>query len=182
VLIVFHLYTAAFGSVVTHLQRSFHLLLTGAIGFLLYPIAGKKKDLSWVDFLLFCVAFMAFGYIAMNYQEIALRKSMVSPLSTLDYVVGALVILLLLEIARRAVGIVMSLIALIGLLYAIFGPYMPGVLAHRGVSIKDLIDYQIWGLDGVYSMPLSISATYIILFLSYGNLEGNRKTRTSAWG
>ncbi len=95
---------------------------------------------------------------------------MVSPLSTLDYIVGALVIVLLLEIARRAVGIVMSLIALIGLLYALFGPYMPGVLAHRGVSIKDLIDYQIWGLDGVYSMPLSISATYIVLFVILGTV------------
>jgi len=170
VLIVFHLYTAAFGSVVTQLQRSFHLLLTGAIGFLFYPIAGKKKDVTWVDFLFFGVAFVAFAYIAMNYQEIALRKSMVSPLSTLDYIVGALVIVLLLEIARRAVGIVMSLIALIGLLYALFGPYMPGILAHRGVSIKDLIDYQIWGLDGVYSMPLSISATYIVLFVILGTV------------
>jgi TRAP transporter 4TM/12TM fusion protein len=169
-LIVFHLYTAAFGSVVTQLQRSFHLLLTGAIGFLFYPIAGKKKDVTWVDFLFFGVALAAFAYIAMNYQEIALRKSMVSPLSTLDYIVGALVIVLLLEIARRAVGIVMSLIALIGLLYALFGPYMPGVLAHRGVSIKDLIDYQIWGLDGVYSMPLSISATYIVLFVILGTV------------
>lgn len=170
VLIVFHLYTAAFGSVVTQLQRSFHLLLTGAIGFLLYPIAGKKKDVKWVDFLFFGVAVVAFSYIAMNYQEIALRKSMVSPLSTLDYIMGALVIVLLLEIARRAVGIVMSLIALIGLLYALFGPYMPGILAHRGVSVKDLIDYQIWGLDGVYSMPLSISATYIILFVILGTM------------
>ena len=170
VLIVFHLYTAAFGSVVTQLQRSFHLLLTGAIGFLFYPIAGKKKDVTWVDFLFFGVALVAFAYIAINYQEIALRKSMVSPLSTLDYIVGALVIALLLEIARRAVGIVMSLIALIGLLYALFGPYMPGVLAHRGVSIKDLIDYQIWGLDGVYSMPLSISATYIVLFVILGTV------------
>ncbi len=170
VLIVFHLYTAAFGSVVTQLQRSFHLLLTGAIGFLLYPLAGKKKNVTWVDFLFFSVALVAFSYIAINYQEIALRKSMVSPLSTLDYIVGAIVILLLLEISRRAVGIVMSLIATVGLLYALLGPYMPGVLAHRGVSIRDLIDYQVWGLDGVYSMPLSISATYIILFVILGTV------------
>ncbi len=169
-LVVFHLYTAAFGSVVTQLQRSFHLLLTGAIGFLLYPIAGKKKDVKWVDFIFFGVAIVAFGYIALHNQQIALRKSMVSPLSTLDYIMGALVIILLLEISRRAVGIVMSLIALIGLIYALFGPYMPGILAHRGVSIKDLIDYQTWGLDGVYSMPLSISATYIVLFVILGTV------------
>lgn len=169
-LVVFHLYTAAFGSVVTQLQRSFHLLLTASIGFLLYPIAGKKKDVIWVDFLFFGIAVIAFGYIAMNYQEIAMRKSMVSPLTSLDYIMGSLVLLLLLEIARRSVGIVMSLIALIGLLYALLGPYMPGILAHRGVSIQDFIDYQTWGLDGVYSMPLSISATYIVLFVILGTI------------
>lgn len=169
-LVGFHLYTAAFGSVVTQLQRSFHLLLTGSIGFLLYPLAGKKKKAKWYDYLFFIAAFISLGYIAVNYQEIALRKSMTSPLSTLDYFMGALVIVLLLELARRAVGIVMSLIAMVGLLYSYFGPYMPGILAHRGVSLRDIIDYQTWGLDGVYSIPLSISATYIVLFVILGTL------------
>ncbi|MGM0431996.1 MAG: TRAP transporter permease [Spirochaetota bacterium] len=169
-LVVFHLYTAAFGSVVTQLQRSFHLLLTGSIGFLLYPLAGKKKKARWYDYLFFIAGFIAFGYIAMNYNEIALRKSMTSPLSTLDYFMGGMVIVLLLELARRAVGIVMSLIAAVGLAYSYFGPYMPGILAHRGVSLRDIIDYQTWGLDGVYSIPLSISATYIVLFVILGTM------------
>ena len=170
VLVAFHLYTAAFGSVVTQLQRSFHLLLTGSMGFLLYPLAGKRKKSQWMDYVLFIVAFVAFGYIALHYNKIALRKSMTSPLSILDYVMGGVVIVLLLEIARRAVGIVMSLIAALGLVYAYFGPYMPGMLAHRGVSLRDIIDYQTWGLDGVYSIPLSISATYIVLFVILGTM------------
>jgi TRAP transporter 4TM/12TM fusion protein len=169
-LVVFHLYTAAFGSVVTQLQRSFHLLLTGSIGFLLYPLAGKQKKAKWYDYLFFIAGFISLGYIAINYNEIALRKSMTSPLSTLDYFMGGLVLVLLLELARRAVGIVMSLIAAVGLLYAYFGPYMPGILAHRGVSLRDIIDYQTWGLDGVYSIPLSISATYIVLFVILGTM------------
>ena len=170
VLVVFHVYTAAFGSVVTQLQRSFHLFLTGSVGFLLYPTAGKKKAVKWIDFLFFIAAVVAFGYIALQYNRIALRKSMTSYLSPLDLFMGGLVIVLLLEVARRAVGIVMSLIAVIGLLYAYFGPYMPGMLAHRGVSIRGIIDYQTWGLDGVYSIPLSISATYIILFVILGTI------------
>ena len=170
ILVFFQLYTAAFGSAITQLQRSFHLLLTASIGFLVYPIAGKHKDVKWIDILFFMLSLTAFGYIALNYHEIALRKSMVSPLTTLDLVMGGLVIVLLMEIARRAVGIVMSLVALIGILYTFFGPYMPGLLAHRGVSMRDLIDYQTWGLDGVYSMPLSISATYIVLFVILGTV------------
>lgn len=169
-LVGFHIYTAAFGSVVTQLQRSFHLLLTGAMGFLLYPLAGKKKRVKWIDFLFFIAAVVVFGYIAMQYNRIALRKSMTSYLSPLDLVMGGLVIVLILEIARRAVGIVMSLIAVVGLLYAFFGPYMPGMLAHRGVSLRGIIDYQAWGLDGIYSIPLSISATYIVLFVILGTL------------
>ena len=170
VLVLFHLYTAAFGSVITQLQRSIHLLLTASMGFLFYPTAGKGKKVRWIDFVFFALSLICFSYIALNYQEIALRKSLISPLSPLDYVMGALLVILLLEIARRAVGLVMSLIALIGIVYSIFGPYMPGVLAHRGISLKDLIDYQTWGLDGVYSMPLSISATYVVLFVILGTL------------
>ncbi len=170
VLICFHLYTAAFGSVVTHLQRSFHLLLTACIGFLMYPMLGRHKNISAADVVFFILAFVSFGYIAMNYHEIALRKSMVSPLTRLDLIMGAMVVVLLMEVARRAVGLVISLVALAGILYALLGPYMPGMLAHRGVSVSDLIDYMTWGLDGVYSMPLSISATYIVLFVILGTL------------
>ncbi len=170
ILVLFHLYTAAFGSVITQLQRSIHLLLTASMGYLFYPSAGKGEKVKWADFVFFALSLICFSYIALNYEEIALRKSLISPLSPLDYVMGALVVVLLLEIARRAVGLVMSLIALIGTLYALFGPYMPGVLAHRGISLKDLIDYQTWGLDGVYSMPLSISATYVVLFVILGTI------------
>jgi len=145
-------------------------LLTASIGFLVYPIAGKNKEVKWIDILFFALSLITFGYIALHSNEIALRKSMVSPLTTLDLVMGGLVIILLMEIARRAVGVVMSMIALIGILYIFFGPYMPGMLAHRGESIRDLIDYQTWGLDGVYSMPLSISATYIVLFVILGTV------------
>lgn len=165
----FHLYTAVYGTFVPQLQRPLHLAFAAVIGFLCYPMF-QKRDYKWADIILACVSFFAYGYVAMKYQEISLRQTMVSPLSTLDLVVGAIIIVLLLELTRRAVGWVMSLIAVVFMLYALAGPYMPSLIAHRGYSIADLIDYQVFGLDGIYSIPLSISATYIVLFIILGTL------------
>ena len=64
----------------------------------------------------------------------------------------------------------MSVIAIIFLAYTVFGPYMPSLISHRGYGLVDIIDYQVFGLDGIYSIPLSISATYIVLFIILGTL------------
>jgi len=167
--VAFHMYTAAYGTFVPQLQRPLHLAFAVVIGFLCYPMA-QKKDFRWLDAILAIVSLFAFGYMAFKYQEVSMRQSMVTPLSTLDIIVGGIVIALLLELTRRAVGWVMSVIAIIFLAYTVFGPYMPSLISHRGYGLVDIIDYQVFGLDGIYSIPLSISATYIVLFIILGTL------------
>lgn len=171
----FHLYTAAFGSYAAHLQRSVHLAFAAVIGFLVYPASANGKT-RWFDVVLAALAAVSFGYIAFKYEEIALRQSLVTPLSSLDLVTGALVILLLLELARRSVGLVLSIVAAVFAVYVLAGPYLPDLIAHRGFSLVDLIDYQVFGLDGIYSIPMSTSATYIVLFIILGTLMEFSKT------
>ena len=167
VLVGFHLYTAAYGTVPVQLQRSFHLFLTTVIGFLVYPMK-KDQRIRWWDVLFVIVAAMSFGYISFNFERITLRQSMISPLSLIDLVLGGTVLILILELTRRVVGLALSLVAVGCLVYAYFGRYFPKAVAHVGYSVRDIIDYQIFGLDGVYSMPLGISATYVVLFIIFG--------------
>ncbi|MCR4425462.1 MAG: TRAP transporter permease [Firmicutes bacterium] len=166
-LAVFHLYTAAFGTYTVQLQRTLHFAFAGVLGFLLYP-ARKDRKTGWFDLILACTAAFCYGYLVTQYQEMAVRQTFVTHLSTLDLVVGGLAIVLLLELTRRAVGWVLAAVALAALVYSLFGPYFPDILAHRGFSLVDVIDYQIFGLDGVFSIPMGISATYIVLFILLG--------------
>ena len=165
----FHLYTAAFGTFVAQLQRPLHLAFAVTIGFLVYPLSENRK-FQWLDALFAALSAFAFGYIAWSYEAIAVRQTMVTPLSAIDVIAGVMVIIFLLEITRRSVGWIMSVIAMVSIAYIVFGQYLPDILAHRGFSWTDLIDYQVFGLDGIYSIPISISATYIVLFVMLGTL------------
>ena len=82
--VAFHMYTAAYGTFVPQLQRPLHLAFAVVIGFLCYPMA-QKKDFRWLDAIPAIVR--AFGYMAFKYQEVSMRQSMVTPLSTLDIIV-----------------------------------------------------------------------------------------------
>jgi len=165
----FHLYTAAFGTFIAQLQRTLHLTFAGVLGFLFYPSV-KGRKVSKLDLVLAVGAGFCCGYMVFNYQEMVLRRSFVTPLSIMDLIVGGMIIFLVLELTRRVIGWMLVAVAGLSLIYAFLGPYLPMIIAHRGFSLGELIDYQVFGLNGIYSIPLGISATYIILFIILGTL------------
>lgn len=165
--IAFHFYTAAFGVFIAQLQRPVHLMFAFVLGFLVVPaIRGRKVEVPGL--LLSLLAFFCFGYNIFHYQEITLRQILVDPLSPLAITLGGIGLLLILEITRRVVGGALPAVAALSLVYAFVGPYLPGVIAHRGFTPYDVIDYLCFGLDGVYGMPVGVSATYIFLFIILG--------------
>jgi TRAP transporter 4TM/12TM fusion protein len=171
---LFHLYTAAFGTFAALLQRSVHLTLIAGLGFLGYSFAGRRRkdgeSPGWADWVLAALALVVFGTIALRYQSIEVRQALVDALSTWEVVVGGLGIALVLELTRRVVGIVLTLIGAAFLAYAMAGPYVPGAFAHRGFSLIDVVDYQMFGLNGIFGIPLGVSATYVVLFIILGTV------------
>ncbi len=164
---LFHLYTAAFGTFISQLQRPLHLAFMSAAGFVLYPaLKGKKR--GSLDIVLALTAGCVFGYLASQSGPISIRATFVTPLSTFDQVIGTLAIFLVVEIVRRTVGFSLALVSGVFLLFTIAGPHLPDPLMHRGFSWLDIIDYQVFGLDGIFSIPLGIAATYIVLFIFLG--------------
>lgn len=171
---LFHLYTAAFGSYGALLQRSVHLALTVGLGFLGYSAVGRRRkgeDVpGWADSALAVLALLVFGAIAVRYKEIEVRQALVDPLSAWDMAVGVLGIVLVLELTRRVAGVVLTVIGALFLAYALAGPYAPGPFAHRGFSLVDVVDYQVFGLNGIFGIPLGVSATYVVLFIILGTV------------
>src|SRR5699024_1406709 len=83
-------------------------------------------------------------------------------------IIGSLAILLVLEASRRAVGLPIAIVAGAFLVYAYFGPQMPGALAHGGLSLNQLVNSMFFTTDGILGTRLQVSSTYIFSFLLFG--------------
>lgn len=164
---LFQLYTAAFGVLDAHLQRSVHLAFGLCLVFLLYPTrkSWSRHKLHWFDLLLACLGAAAPLYIVFNYHELVMRAGMVTPT---DLVVGLLAIALVIEAARRVVGWPIVIVALVFVSYAFLGPYIPGDFAHQGASLKRLVGHLFYTTEGIMGIPLGVSSTFIFLFILFG--------------
>lgn len=163
----FQLYTALFGVLDAMIQRSVHLSFGMALIYLLYPTRKKwsRTKLHPFDLVLAILGSLAPIYIITNYQQLVLRAGTAT---TLDMVVGVIGLILVLEAARRCVGLPIVIIASAFIAYAFFGPYIPGRLAHRGVGVADLVQHLYFTTEGVFGIPLGVSSTFIFLFILFG--------------
>lgn len=164
---VFQLYTAIFGQFPAQIQRTVHLGFGLTLVFLLFPASKKgiKTKIAWYDYILAALGAFVGAYWVLNYDRLV--KSL-GTLETMDFWVGLIVTLLVLEAARRAVGIPITIIAGLFLMYAYFGPYLPDFLAHRGQSVDKIVNLMYYTTDGILGTPLAVSSTYIFAFLLFG--------------
>ncbi|MFT9597174.1 TRAP transporter permease [Mesobacillus sp.] len=165
---VFQLYTSIFGVLTAQLQRSIHLGFALALIFLLFPARKKNlkvKKVAWYDLLLAVIAIAVGVYWPVMIDELVNRVGRLTPL---DFYIGIAAILLVLEATRRTVGLPIMIIAAIFMAYALYGPYMPGFLAHRGLDLESLVQTMFFTTEGILGTPLGVSSTFIFLFLLFG--------------
>ncbi len=165
-LALFQLYTAFFGTLPSQLQRAPHLTVALAIIFLLYPWKKGKTDskVSVLDILLALLALGTGAYHVIYYDELVNRFLY----TDLDIAVSVIGVLLTLEAARRVVGLPLVIVASLALLYAYFGPYIPGFAQHQGFSLERISTFMFLGTEGILGIPIAISSTFIYLFLFFG--------------
>nr|WP_304174927.1 TRAP transporter permease [Limnochorda pilosa] len=164
---LFQLYTAAFGVLDARIQRAIHLAFGMSLVFLLYPArkGGSRTSLPWWDVLLAVASAAVSLYLVVFYHEIVMRAGMPT---TADLVVATLAVLLVLEAARRVVGLPIVIIAGAFLVYALVGRQLPGFLAHRGYSFSQIANHMYFTTEGIFGLPLGVSATFIFLFILFG--------------
>lgn len=168
---LFQLYTAIFGVFTAQIQRTVHLGFALSLIFLLFPANRKKRQkgklqIAWYDGILALLSIGVGAYWPLFFEDLVMS---VGILTTLDFIVGILAILLVLEATRRAVGLPIMIIAVIFGLYGLFGQYMPGFLAHRGLSLDRFVQTMFFTTEGILGTPLAVSSTYIFLFLLFGS-------------
>ncbi|MSS27755.1 TRAP transporter permease [Desulfovibrio sp. PG-178-WT-4] len=163
----FHLFTAATGAYPPQIQRAVHLGFVLVLIYLLYPAraTGSKHKLAWYDVLLAAAGAAVCGYIVWNYDVIVLDAG---PPTEMDFFFGCAAILLVLEATRRIVGLPITLVAICFLLYAKFGNLIPGMMGHPGFSLKRIVGHMYLTTEGLFGMPLGVSASFVFLFILFG--------------
>lgn len=167
---LFQIYTGAFGAYTATIQRTIHLGFALTLIFLLFPASRKstksRNFIPWYDYILALLSIIVTGYWPLFYETLIQN---VGAIGTVEIIIGSIAILLVLEAARRAVGLPITIIASVFLLYAYFGPYLPGQLGHPGLNLNQLIKTMYFTTEGILGTPISVSATYIFLFLLFGS-------------
>ncbi|TDQ34257.1 TRAP transporter permease [Thiopseudomonas denitrificans] len=149
--------------------RSIHLSFALLLSFLAYPAFKRspRNHVPLADIVLALVAVACASYLFVFYQQLALRPG---TLTTADLVVALMGLPLLLEATRRTLGPPLAIIALLFMLYSLAGPYMPDLLAHRGVSLNALANHQWITTEGVFGIALGVSTSFVFLFVLFGAL------------
>jgi len=150
-------------------SRAIHLAFAVFLAFAAYP-AWKRSPRAYIpaiDWLLAGAGALCAAYLFLFYSELASRPGMPT---TLDLVVAVTGLILLLEAARRALGLPMVILAIVFLGYIFLGPYMPEVIAHRGASLAKGMSHIWLTTEGVFGVALGVSASFIFLFVLFGAL------------
>ena len=149
--------------------RSIHLAFALFLAFMAYPATKRspRDRIPLQDWVLAILAASAGAYMFVFYEQLADRPG--APILQ-DVIVGVTGLILLLEATRRALGPPLMIIASIFIFYSLAGPWMPGILAHRGVSLYGLVNHQWLTTQGVFGIALGVSTSFVFLFVLFGAL------------
>jgi TRAP transporter 4TM/12TM fusion protein len=161
----FHLY-AAYGIVRTDLLREVHVGIVLFLCYMLFPTARRfRHRLKWWDVALALLAVGTVVYMIWQGDDFTDRN--VNP-TTWDMILGVVLMVLVIEAARRSTGWIMPFVVGLFLVYAFVGPWLPSPWTHRGYDISRLVGHMYMTLEGIFGVAIDVSATLIILFTIYG--------------
>ena len=162
---LFHLY-AAYDIVPTIPLRYTHVAFVLLLSFLLFPVADRFRNrIQWFDVIPPLLGIVTIIYALMQGDDFTDRAAVPEKW---DVILGAIFIVLVLEAARRTTGWIMPMVAVCFILYAYFGPDLPPPWTHRGYDVSRLVGHLFITLEGIFGVPIDVSATLIIMFTIYG--------------
>jgi len=167
---IYHLFVAYAGSLEAHAFRSTHLAFVMILCFFLRPLGRKnwtdpKNAWFGVDLLCALLTLAVQIYTLWDLDAFIFRRG---DLSQLDIYAGTVLIILLLEATRRAVGWAMVIIAGFFIVQTAFSDHFFGIFYGPPSSWFTMIDYLFMRENGIYSIPMMVMATYIFLFILFG--------------
>ncbi len=175
----FHYYTAGFGLLPETTHRGVHMALVIGLIFLVFPMfrlrASETRPASVlsplgigiIDWICFAAAIVTSLYVPWIFHDLQFRVG--NPL-TIDWVMGTILIVVLLEACRRSVGAALPIIAIVLMLYALAGRSLPGILNHAGNNWSGVVNHLYLTSQGIYGVALGVVATYVFHYVLFGVL------------
>ena len=165
-MLAFHFWVVAVGAPESFHFRSTHLLFALVLIFLWYPVLtggsrGRAVAGALIDTAFLAASAAVVGYIFLEHDYILTRFAYVDDLRPADAILGVTIVLVVLEAARRTVGLALPLTALLFLAYGL-------LIANLGPG--EMIDQMYLTTEGIFGIPLNVSATYMVLFIVFGAL------------
>jgi TRAP transporter 4TM/12TM fusion protein len=166
---LFHLYTAGYMVFTAMVQRSIHLCFALVLIFFLYPAGARspRRRVPFLDWALVILSVISCLYITFNWEALSEAVRIAEP-TLVDIILGIIATLLVLEATRRTAGMALPIVASAFILYGFVGPYMPGMLNHPGIPLNQFIGMNYLFSEGIFGVPLGVSATFVIVFIIFG--------------
>jgi TRAP transporter 4TM/12TM fusion protein len=162
---VFQLFIAAYGTLPSQVQRAMHVGFLLLLGFALLANLRTRTPFGKAFLWFLGIAGFATGlYQWVFYLPLIQRSGFLTPA---DLAAGTLLIALVFEAARRLMGLPLTIIAGIFLLYCFIGQYLPDPFVHRGYSFDQIVNTFAFGTEGIYGTPIYVSAAYIFIFVVF---------------
>jgi TRAP transporter 4TM/12TM fusion protein len=164
---VFHLLVLNAFPIDSIMFRAIHVGWGGVICFGLYAAkAGRSLDrIPLLDWLFILLSIACAGYVSFNIDELQFRAGALYEPG--DVAAGFVGTLLILEMTRRTAGLALPIIASVFILYCFVGPWLPGMLYHKGYSLPFFFSY-IYSDQGIFGVTTQVSSSYIVLFITFG--------------
>ncbi len=162
-------YTLGFGVFNDSETRFIHLALALFLAYASFPWRRGKiiHTIPAWDWLLAVSAAACALYLFVFYDDLAGRSGSPTGMDVFTAVVG---IILLLEATRRSLGWPLTIIASLFLIYTFAGPWLPDVMAHKGASLQRVASHQWLSTEGVFGVPVGVSAGFVFLFVLFGSM------------
>jgi TRAP transporter 4TM/12TM fusion protein len=156
-----------FFGIVTDPQKLYavHLAFVLVLAFLVIPGRRGRAGPTVADWLLVAATVAVLVYLFVTFEDLTGRAG-VFPTRE-DVIIGTLLVVTVIEGVRRSTGLVLPIVCMVFILYVFAGPYLPGLLGHKGFSFNTLISF-LFSDNGIYSVPLGVSARYVYLFILFG--------------
>jgi len=179
VLSSFHYYTAGFGLLAETIHRGVHVAFVLCLIFLVFAARRESNrttrqasllapwGIGLQDWALAIAAALASLYVPWVFHDLQFRVGNPDPL---DWIMGTIMIVVVLEATRRSVGAALPVIAIVLMVYALLGPSLPGILAHPGNSWKSVVNHLYLTSNGIYGVALGVVATYVFHYVLFGVL------------